>query len=411
MWLPPPPAACGGPRRSGGCRCGRWRRGRALGDGTEAGARSRRDSRRWSSSGCGRARGSSPGPCPGWSRAKKLGPPGPCPDARGRTRRPRPRFPPTPGRDAAARRARSRSGWRHRYPAMRRFQTHRTWLDQVSFPSLTYVGDRDPELTLELDDIAPGEADQRDLHAMAPRQRLHLRHRARRHADDEAARGFSEERRIRPDWSFGLQRRAPDAEAAQHAALRQRDEHPAVGAIVARSQQAGASSLEHELVGRSLARQVQRRWPAGDEAVLDFEVLAATEVVVAGADQQDEVPFVAQSRLKSSTVILKQADHPDHRRRVNRRLTRGVVVEADVAADNRELETTTRQGQACDGLLELPIDLGPVRVREVQAVCDRQRARAGGAEVWIEVTVAAVAVGRHRNAQPRAFDSQHRGVA
>ena len=62
-----------------------------------------------------------------------------------------------------------------------------------------------------------------------------------------------------------------------------------------------------------------------------------------------------------------------------------------------------------DRLLHLPVDLGPVRICKVEAIGDGQRMSAGGddvarrlgdgelgAEVWVEVAVARVAVGRDR---------------
>ncbi len=95
-------------RRSRGCRCARSLQDQVAGDGKAAGARSRRGSRRWSSSECAPAPGSSPGPCPGWWLAKTPAPPGPSHGVRAPMRHPRLRFQPTPGPDAAVRKGRSR---------------------------------------------------------------------------------------------------------------------------------------------------------------------------------------------------------------------------------------------------------------------------------------------------------------
>ena len=50
------------------------------------------------------------------------------------------------------------------------------------------------------------------------------------------------------------------------------------------------------------------------------------------------------------------------------RLAVGLVVEADVAAGDRDVERAARLGDALDRLDELPHDLRPLRVAEVQAV-------------------------------------------
>src|SRR5207248_3987730 len=97
-------------------------------------------------------------------------------------------------------------------------------------------------------------------------------------------------------------------------------------------------------------------------------------------DQEDEVPVGAEPRHQSPVVVVDDADHPDHRGRVDGAAL-GVVVEADIAADDRQVERATGVGEPAGGLLQLPVDLRLVRVAEVQAVGDGDRPGAGGDDV------------------------------
>src|SRR4029079_15687487 len=64
-------------------------------------------------------------------------------------------------------------------------------------------------------------------------------------------------------------------------------------------------------------------------------------------------------------------------------LALGLVVEAHVAAHDREVERATGFGHPFDAADELAHDLRPLRVAEVEAVGDRERLRADRAEVAI----------------------------
>ena len=64
-------------------------------------------------------------------------------------------------------------------------------------------------------------------------------------------------------------------------------------------------------------------------------------------------------------------------------LALGLVVERDVAADDREVEGAAGLGHAFDAADELAHDLGPLRVAEIHAVGGRERGGADRAEVAI----------------------------
>ena len=78
---------------------------------------------------------------------------------------------------------------------------------------------------------------------------------------------------------------------------------------------------------------------------------------------------------RSPIEVVDEAEHADDRRRVDV-VARGLVVEADVAADDRDAERPARLGHAVDRLGELPHHLGMLGVAEVEAVDERERPRA-----------------------------------
>src|SRR4029077_9942852 len=115
-------------------------------------------------------------------------------------------------------------------------------VEEPPFPGLPHLRARQPELALELQDLAPRHAQQRDLDVMAAGQCLELWHRAGRRADDETPGRLAEERRFEAKRRLRPQRWAPHAQAAEQAALRERDEHAALGAVVRRAKLAGLGS-------------------------------------------------------------------------------------------------------------------------------------------------------------------------
>ena len=117
--------------------------------------------------------------------------------------------------------------------------------------------------------------------------------------------------------------------------------------------------------------------------------------------------------------VVDQADAADDRRRVDRPAV-GLVVEGDVARDDGNAERLTGARHALDGLGELPGDLRLLRVSEVEAVGQRERAAAGTGDVargledgeraagtGIEKGEPAGAVERHGDAPERGAQLQH----
>ena len=121
--------------------------------------------------------------------------------------------------------------------------------------------------------------------------------------------------------------------------------------------------------------------------------------------------------------VVDHTEHADDRGRQDRRGP-GLVVEADVAAGDRNAKGRTAVGEPAHGLAELPHDAGVLRRAEVQAVGDgdgrgtgdrdvairlgKRELRAG---VRVEQRVAAGRVGRDRDAAAGVFvDAQHAAV-
>ena len=112
--------------------------------------------------------------------------------------------------------------------------------------------------------------------------------------------------------------------------------------------------------------------------------------------------------LRRFVHVVENSDHAEHRRRINS-FAQCLVVEADVAAGDGNLQLFAGLGDAVDRLRELPHDLRLFRIAEVQAIgrghrsCSRAGHFARGfgdgvhrAERGIEIAPASVAIERHR---------------
>ena len=83
-------------------------------------------------------------------------------------------------------------------------------------------------------------------------------------------------------------------------------------------------------------------------------------------------PSAAKPTAEPLANVVVDAEHADHRGRVDRGGAR-LVVEADVAAGDRDAEGLAAVGEAADGLGELPHDRRVLRGAEVEAVGDGDR--------------------------------------
>ena len=121
--------------------------------------------------------------------------------------------------------------------------------------------------------------------------------------------------------------------------------------------------------------------------------------------------------------IVDQADAADGRRRQDRASV-GLVVERDIAGHDREIERLAGFGDATNAADELPHDLRPLRIAEIEIVGDGERPRADRGEIApafgdrllaalerIGLAVARRHVGGEREALRPILDTHHRGIA
>ena len=110
--------------------------------------------------------------------------------------------------------------------------------------------------------------------------------------------------------------------------------------------------------------------------------------------------------------VADEPDAADDRRRRDRAAV-GLVVERDVAGDDRDAELLGGLGDALDRLRELPADLGLLRVAEVEAVGEPDRLAAGAGDVQRRAETAQRGrprTGRARRAAGRRARRRGRGA-
>ena len=107
---------------------------------------------------------------------------------------------------------------------------------------------------------------------------------------------------------------------------------------------------------------------------------------VAGLAEQDErlARLGADSGRDAPADVVDDPEYPHHRRRQDGRRT-GLVVEADVAAGDRDAQLCAAVGQTAYGLLELPHHGGVLRGPEVEAVGHGLGRRAGDGDVAVRL--------------------------
>ena len=183
------------------------------------------------------------------------------------------------------------------------------------------------------------------------------------------------------------------------------------------------AATEH--VGEQLlAGQVDRGRQPAEMVGGDLRPDRAVELVAGVAEQDQRLAgFGAQAGRDAAGDVVDHAQHADHRGGQDRRRS-GLVVEADVAAGDRNAQCRTAIGETADRLGELPHHAGILRRAEVEAVGHRDRGGAGdgdvavrlgqrelGTGVGVEQRVAARRVGGHRDAAAGGLvDAQHAAV-
>ena len=162
--------------------------------------------------------------------------------------------------------------------------------------------------------------------------------------------------------------------------LGERHGEPAVGAVVHAGDDAVDDEPRDEVVHAARGVEIGRRRQPAVEPVHHRGPFGPTELRLRLRTDEHEAVAVAQGRRRRHRLeLLDQADHTDDWGGVDVATAR-LVVEADVAADDREVERHARLAHPVDHLRELPHHLGVLGVAEVQAVherawCSRPRTR------------------------------------
>ena len=190
---------------------------------------------------------------------------------------------------------------------------------------------------------------------------------------------------------------------------------------------AGDDQRPHEVDDAAVELQVKRRQvPA--PGIPGRSPQRSAQRDVGRPEQNQAVPIDEGGPGRSPVQVVDHAKEADDGRGINVGARR-LVVEADVATDNRDPEGDTGLGNAVHGLRELPHHLGVLGIAEVEAVHDGQRSGPNAGQVHqrlgdhpgrttagVDGTPAVVAVGGHGQA-PTGLDAgggvpelQHRGI-
>src|SRR5919198_720734 len=169
-----------------------------------------------------------------------------------------------------------------------------------------------------------------------------------------------------------------DADPAEDRFLGHGHGEPAPRCVVGASQEAPLGGRGEEPVQPPLVLEIRRRDTPSRLAEHYLLVDGAVDCGGAVAGDEDDVARGPEAGAECEGGVVEHADDADDRGRVDRPAM-VLVVERDVARDDREAERLARERHALDRLGQLVADLRRLRVPEVEAVRDRggTGARAG----------------------------------
>ncbi len=185
--------------------------------------------------------------------------------------------------------------------------------------------------------------------------------------------------------------------------------------------------MADEIAGALFGAQVDRRRRAF-LATADFaQPDRLAEMAGALADREHDIAGALEADADGLRQIVDHADAADRGGGQDRAAAAGrlaLVIEADVARDDRIVKRAARLAHAVEAPGDLPHDLGALRIGEVEAVGDRERGRADRADVApgfgdrllaaldrVGIAIARGAVGAHRERAACAVDADERCVA
>src|SRR5881392_3016052 len=94
------------------------------------------------------------------------------------------------------------------------------------------------------------------------------------------------------------------------------------------------------------------------------------------ADQNDRVPWVLEILGGDMRFFFDQSDHRNRRSWIDY-TSRTLIIQRDVATDDRCVERTANLRHSFNGFAELPEIFGFMRIAEIQVICHSQRGCTG----------------------------------
>ncbi len=171
-----------------------------------------------------------------------------------------------------------------------------------------------------------------------------------------------------------------DADVRGQGDVRRRTDQAAVRQVVDQGQLACFDQAAHEVAGLAFQLQVDRRRGAVFTTQNLAQIDGGAQFAVRLADQDQDIALGHAAEAGGHIVVGQQADRADGRRRRNGDAV-GLVIEADVAAHDREVQLAAGLGHAVGGAHDLAHDLRALRVAEVQVVGDGDGTRTDGGQV------------------------------
>src|SRR2546423_1930371 len=164
---------------------------------------------------------------------------------------------------------------------------------------------------------------------------------------------------------------APATAGAPHRAFRGGDGESAARHVLGRGEHPPLRGLPDERLDPSLTIEIEEGGSVAGGDPAERRVGAARESRRRGADEDDRIALLRETRTDPNGDVVEQPDDADLRRGRDR-AGRRFVVERDVAARDRQAQGATGVAEAADTFGQLPESFGPRRITVVEAVRDAQ---------------------------------------
>src|ERR1700687_4821537 len=187
---------------------------------------------------------------------------------------------------------------------------------------------------------------------------------------------LAEEQRVRANYALEFDGGAETRAGSRDTTFGERYCQSSFADVVRRAHQAFRDRLQADALDLLLDVQVDPRRRATHQVMRQCQILAASELFACPPQQNDHVTFGLEPLRRVMIDVLQKPDHRNGRGRGNRGAL-GLVVETDVAADDRHVQGVARVANAAHRFAELPHDLRLLWIAEIQAIGDTQRRCAG----------------------------------